>query len=211
MGKIVMPDHSVVTSRKLSSYSAAAAVGAFVSPAAMDAEIIYTDLSPDVDVQLGVTPEINLDNSADGYFEVAFITTGGNIQVRDAYSGNVLTTGGTYYVKGFTEGDEIGPGAAEASDGGAHVAGTTGNYNFFSGDDKYIGVAFEIAGQVHYGWIGFEIDSTNPLHGIIRDYAYESVANTAITAGEKPVPEPGSLALLAAGAGAMALRRRKCA
>lgn len=206
-----MPDTPVVSLRKLSSYSAAAALGAFVAPGSADAEIIYTDLDPDVDVQFGLTPTVNLDNSADGYFEVAFVSTSANIQIRDSYSGNVLTSSGTYYVRGFAAGDEIGPSANEAGDGGSHVGATFNNYNFFSGDDKYIGVSFEIAGQTHYGWIGFEVDSTNPLHGVIRDYAYESTPDTAITAGAKPVPEPGSLALLAAGAGAMAVRRRKCA
>lgn len=205
-----MSEPSRMSVRKLSSYSAAAALGAFAAPHTAKAEVIYTSLDPDVEVEFGVTPTVNIDNSGDGYFEVAFITTSNNrnMQIRGAYSGNVLTASGTYYVRGFTEGDLIGPGANSA--GGANVAATGNNYNFFDGDDKYIGVAFEIAGQVHYGWIGFEIDSTDPLHGVIRDYAYESTPNTAIEAGE--IPEPGSLGLLAAGAGALAFRRRrKCA
>jgi hypothetical protein len=38
-------------------------------------------------------------------------------------------------------------------------------------------------------------------------YAYETAANTAIAAGA--IPEPSALALLAAGGGALALRRRR--
>lgn len=199
-----------VSSRKLSSYSAAAALGAFVAPLGANAEIIYTQVDPDLEVQLtdpSSTPLINVDNSVDTYHELAFITTGSNIQVRPTYTGTALTSSGTYYVRGFTAGDLIGPGAN--SSGGADVAATKNNYNFFSGDDKYVGVSFEIAGALHYGWVGFEIDSTNPLHGVIRDYAYESTPNTALEAGA--IPEPGSLALLAAGAGALAFRRRECA
>lgn len=204
-----MPEQNAFSSSKLSSYSAAAALGAFAASQSAQAEIIYTNVVPDVDVEFGVTPKVNIDNSADGYFEVAFITTSNNrnMQIRDAYSGDVLTADGTYYVKGFAEGETIGP--ASNSAGGYNLAATGGNYNFFDGDNLYIGVAFEIASQTHYGWVGFEIDSNNPLHGTIRDYAYESTPNTAITAGE--VPEPATLAMLAAGAGALATRRRKVA
>lgn len=189
---------------KLASYSAAAALGAFGVQQSTDAAIIYTDLDPDLDAQSGSTPEINIDNAGD--FEVAIITTGSNIQVRDAYDGNILTASGTYYVAGFNAGDLIGPASSEADDTGAHLA-ANGGVNRFDGDQKYIGVQFLINGSTHYGWVRFQIDSTSPYHGIVYDYAYESEADTAIVAGE--IPEPGSLGLLAAGAGAMALRRRK--
>lgn len=199
-----MTTHVPDSARKLASYSAAAALGAFGAQQAADAAIIYTDLDPDLEAQQGSTPEINIDNAGD--FEVAIITTGGNIQVRDAYDGNILTASGTYYVVGFDAGDLIGPASSEVDDGGAHLAANAG-VSRFDGEQKYVGVEFLINGNTHYGWVRFNIDSTSPYHGIVYDYAYESTPDTAITAGA--IPEPGSLALLAAGAGAMALRRRK--
>lgn len=192
--------------RRLMSYSAAAALGAFAMPHAAEGEIIYTNLEPDLEALNNQPPLINLDNA--GYHEAAIINTLGNIQVRDAYSGNVLTASGSYYVKGFDFGDLIGPGSTETSDSGAHLA-ATGAYNFFDGDQKYIGVKFDIGGTTHYGWIGFQVDSQSPMHGIVRDYAYETEADTAIAAGV--VPEPATLGLLAAGAGAFAVRRRRSA
>lgn len=195
--------------RKLSSYSAAAALGAFSAQQACG-EIIYTDLEPDEIAEDGATPDINLNNT--GYFEVSIITTSGgsaNMQIRAAYESStgsiILTSAGSYYVQGFDAGELIDSNSNIAS-GGVNVAANN-NYNFFSGDQKYIGVSFEIAGETHYGWIGFEIDSTSPLHGIVRDYAYESVPDTGIVAGE--IPEPNTLALLAAGAGALACGRRR--
>jgi hypothetical protein len=192
--------------RKLASYSAAAALGAFGAHQAAQGSVIYTNLDPDLQAQSGQNQTININNS--GYHEVSVLTTGTNIQVRKSYAGVVLTSSGTYYVKGFNYGDLIGATANAA--GGSHIAAKKNGYNFFVGDQKYVGIKFTLAGQTHFGWIGFQVDSTNPLHAIIRDYAYESDPNTAIAAGVAPViPEPGTLALLAAGAGAMALGRRR--
>lgn len=213
-----MSKESNVSSRKLSSYSAAAALGAFVVPIGANAEVVYTQLDPDVETFFADppnTPLVNIDNSTevddDGnpapQHELAFITTSSNrnIQIRPTYTGTTLTSAGTYYARGFTEGVLIGPGAN--STGGADVAATGGGYNFFNGDNLYVGVSFEIAGQLHYGYVGFQVVSTAPLRGIIRDYAYESTPGVGIVAGA--VPEPGSLGLLAAGAGAFAFRRKR--
>lgn len=203
-----MSQFNADTARKLASYTATATLGAFAVGNQADAAIIYTNVSPDLNVGANDNATINLDNS--GYAEVAIVNIGANLQVRDAYDGNILTSSGSYYVQGFNFGDEIGPGANEASDAGAHVA-ANGAYNFFDNAMKYIGVEFDLGGQTHYGWVGFEVDSTSPMNGVIRDYAYETTPNTPINAGAGVIPEPASLALLAAGAGALAAPRRKCA
>ena len=74
----------------------------------------------------------------------------------------------------------------------------------------FVGFHFDAADGTHYGWIRLRVNA-----GIIdfADAAYESVPNQGIgTAIDPPMPEPGTLALLALGAtgviGAVTKRRR---
>jgi len=54
--------------------------------------------------------------------------------------------------------------------------------NFIPNQEAFIGVKFDISGNVHYGWLRVEMSSDADTI-IIKDYAYESTANTAIIAG----------------------------
>ena len=105
--------------------------------------------------------------------------------------------------------------------------GSNPKAQFGCGDTKneYLGVAFQIKGQTHYGWIRLTVTSnaklaTPNLTGTITAYAYETVANKPIVAGtatqtaevqssEKPQTQQGpSLGMLAAGADAVPMWRR---
>ncbi len=57
----------------------------------------------------------------------------------------------------------------------------------FFGLDAYIGIAFPIDGQIHYGWIRFRHFEINP-GGWIIEWAYETTPGAPIYAGLKPVP-----------------------
>lgn len=51
--------------------------------------------------------------------------------------------------------------------------------------DKYLGVRFDIGGYTHYGWV--RLDAANNAAGFgmtIKDYAYNSMRDLQITAGE---------------------------
>lgn len=65
--------------------------------------------------------------------------------------------------------------------------------------------------QYYYGWASMTIDLAAPGSGYtITQAFYQSTADTAINVGAVPVPEPSSLALLAAGAaGVVAWRARR--
>jgi hypothetical protein len=82
---------------------------------------------------------------------------------------------------------------------------------FLGASNKFVGLQFEIPGSgTHYGWV--RVTVLDDLRLKIHDWAYESTPDQSIVAGAgiPPLPEPGSLAMLALGAaGALALLRHR--
>ena len=58
-----------------------------------------------------------------------------------------------------------------------------GQWNFPNGTEHFLGVKFLINGATHYGWIRLTIDVSDRMSTVIKDYAYETVANQPIKAG----------------------------
>jgi hypothetical protein len=94
----------------------------------------------------------------------------------------------------------------------------------------YLGVRFLISGKIHYGWIKLsvtkEAGSPSQIQATITEFAYNTVANQKMTAGQTAVVSAGatqrpslpgkpstsagpSLGMLAAGADALPLWRRE--
>jgi hypothetical protein len=102
-----------------------------------------------------------------------------------------------------------GDGAFKLLSGGYEINGSRSfldqlGWNGLDGQQGYIGVQFTIDSNTHYGWMAATV-SDNRL--ILSRWGYNDVANEPIKAGDT-IPEPGTLAFLAAGAGClMALRR----
>lgn len=85
---------------------------------------------------------------------------------------------------------------------------------FTAGVPGYFGFRFafeNVSNQYYYGWASLTIDESAPGQRFrIGEAFYQSTPNTAITLGAVPVPEPSSMALLAAGAaGVTAWRARR--
>lgn len=127
-----------------------------------------------------------------------------------------VPAGGTYIIGGGTGTTpaNLAPatmiGAAGPFGGG--VVPTTGFFPFnLSSSDNIVGFRFQNEANsnlTHYGWFRVALGTaTNVAPRTVVEYAYESVADTAIPAGA--IPAPGSLALLALGAAGLAGRRRK--
>jgi hypothetical protein len=85
---------------------------------------------------------------------------------------------------------------------------------FAGGATRFVGLEFDIGGNTHYGWVRVSVvrgpNILDDLQLTIHDWAYQDTPGAAIVAGQgiPPLPEPGSLAMLALGAvGALALLR----
>jgi hypothetical protein len=78
--------------------------------------------------------------------------------------------------------------------------------------DRFLGVEFKIKGEVHYGWARLNVQLNPPeqITASLTGYAYETVPNQAIMAGETKEPDATHLGLLdgSAGLGKLALGRK---
>jgi hypothetical protein len=96
--------------------------------------------------------------------------------------------------------------------------------------NRYLGIKFEINGETHYGWARLSVQVQLPLTvtATLTGYAYETVPNKPIVAGQTkgaeendgsigepeaglsaPSAKPATLGLLAAGAPALSIWRRR--
>jgi hypothetical protein len=91
-----------------------------------------------------------------------------------------------------------------------HAANDIGTLGYWQPNmTAFLGVEFQIEGNVHYGWIRLSTLNVPGVNGgTIHDWAYNSMPGQPILAGQ--VPEPSTWALLVGGSFAFfALRRRK--
>ena len=77
-----------------------------------------------------------------------------------------------------------------------------GPIGLFTGlESAYLGLQFQQANQIYYGWLRIGAPFAGQNGGWLYDYAYETVPNTPIVAGQGvPEPSTASLCILAASA-----------
>lgn len=100
-------------------------------------------------------------------------------------------------------GQEIGPGAAGyewINDGvgsGIVSCRDIGCIGYFVGlESGYAGLQFQQGGQTYYGWVRVGAPVIGINGGWIYDYAYSTIPNTPIFAGQVPEPSSGILTVL---------------
>ena len=123
-------------------------------------------------------------------------------------------------VEPLAEGFEIGPNSGDDSwmewfgngEGydGLIACLSTGTAGRFAGQHAYMGVAFEIADEIHYGWIELIVQSAFAA-AYIYGWGYETDPGVPILAGASAIPEPSTTMLMIGGLLTIgcALRRAK--
>jgi hypothetical protein len=140
----------------------------------------------------------------------------------NAVLGQIVDEFGSAYAIPLTSDQPIGPDAAgyawltaAESTGGSALLSASRNgglgppltAGYFTGlESAYIGIEFYDNEQLYFGWIRAGAPYSGINGGWIYDYAYETAPDTPIAAGA--VPEPSTLALLAAGAATLFFRRK---
>lgn len=187
---------------KIKAYSAMALC--FAGAGVASGQVVYTDVNPD---KVITTPpdSLKIDFNTDGTSEYVIkrFNWGGNASnpavIMPPTVGNaIMATMGTVipYVSALANGTAIGAAATtwienDGVDPQLAKMGLASTYsgqqygNFNDGQEHYVGCKFNIGGNTHYGWVRVQCVSGGGS-ATIKDYAYQSTANTAINAGEMP-------------------------
>ena len=183
----------------LSASAAGVALLSIAQPAR--AEIVYT--ATNVQFNIGVA---NIDFNHDGVEDLritassfAYHSRRGSVIARTPKTGAVV--GHHQAVSALSSGFVIGPTAHFGANngimakyfgifyGGIYEKGSEGYWR--NAINKYVGVRFLISGQTHYGWVRITIsDAGNGYNVNITGFAYETVANQSITAGQTSGARP---------------------
>jgi hypothetical protein len=215
--------------RRWLAYALAAGAGVLGASQPAQAGIVYTPA--DIYFTSGsVFIDLNHDGTNDFKFVIGSASRGLKLTVSGNLNSGAGVVGRGQSASALASGALIGPHAPflrvksksalmaqvwENSSTETSLRGKWGNAG-----DKYLGLRFDINGQAHYGWAEFKVVGyvsffSAYLDSTLLGYAYDTVANQAIKAGQttsapSATPEPATLGLLALGfLGLAAWRRRK--
>lgn len=191
--------------QRLKSYSALAGAVAATAGAATEAnaQIVYTDVTPDTTVNATNTA-YNLDLNNDGTVDFIFGFYAGvynygsqsfpynlTYVYTQSTATNKVDTMATEFPAVHNLNDSI-KATNKWSDAGAWLLGyafTTLPYSggdWLGATDKYLGVQFAIGTNIHHGWVRLD-HASNASSITIKDYAYNTVPLAPIKAGETSV------------------------
>src|SRR5271165_638605 len=217
--------------RKLYAYGvAASAAGASILAVAQpsQAEIVFTPTHKMIPIRGSVALDLNGDGITDFTFRNTLSScglhaappecSGFTAQAVEVYGNSALNgawAAGTRGASALPPGKKVGSTVKFTNFGVMESCGTfagfsAGSYGpWLNVQNRYLGLAFTIAGQTHYGWARLTVTvkkgTCRPATAVLTGYAYETVANTAITTGkrsgaaavsaiERPQPTLGLLA-----------------
>ncbi len=204
--------------RQLNSYALAATavgVGTLALSSPTEARIIYTPAN----VQIAQGSPYNLDLNNDGItdFVLSVTTSTGKfysfLNVKPAQSGNLIW-GTEVFAAALHPGVNIRRSKKLGAGHNLMCDNVSNSYPPWcpGGQKRYLGLEFNVGGQVHYGWarlnVQFGLGPDTDLNGTLTGYAYETVAHKSIKTGKTRGPdvitvEPGTLGHLARGSSAI--------
>ncbi|MCA6363391.1 MAG: T9SS type A sorting domain-containing protein [Bacteroidetes bacterium] len=191
--------------KKLKAYSLAA--GSLTAVSALQGQIVYTDINPDVSLNGPSNYNLDMDNNGQPELQFFFYSLVDSVSsvsmIYQVVFDNTATLGNLFqsyiaFPTPLNNGDSISPAATDWRDSsyfqGAQYLAVYNTYlnqsvsfgNWLGSTDKYVGIRFNINNQPHYGWIRLTIGATaNQL--VVKDFAYRTSPGVGLTAGQTTV------------------------
>jgi hypothetical protein len=177
-------------------------------PTAADAAIVYFDINPDKQLQVGESltfGSINLSNATyllgSGGFSFTVSNNGGFTNFSGVGIEFAALAGFYTY--------QLAPGALIS---GSLVWGNPTFNGYGAGDKDFVGLRMDLGdGNYNYGWAAFApvFEEDGPVF-TITSFAFQGTSNTPILAGQTSViPEPSTMISLILGGSAFAFSRRR--
>ena len=191
---------SLKLSKQLAKYGALTV--AIAGVADVNGQVSYTDIDPDFSGGVGGEYFLDIDNDGTNDFRIYH---NGSLSISAAIlispltaSNEVLGSGSsgsvTYaYPFVLNSGDIISSGGSTWNNQGFGTSSFQSlNYgsscsigNWCGVTDGFIGLRFNIGGNIHYGWARLDVPTDNNMAWTIKDMAYNEVADQSIVAGQE--------------------------
>ncbi len=226
---------SASTNHQLNMYvlaASAAGVGMLALSQQAEAKIVYTQIHR----VIGSDEHYDLDLNHDGVVDFDLINSYSYsshvfVEPRGSRSNAVAGIPYYYYAYALRAGAEIGPALPLKGSlmAGYDSKGVSDWFGYWVNvKNRYLGLKFKIKGKFHFGWarLSVKLVRYQGLTATLTGYAYETVPNKAIKAGQTegpddgsidgpdadlstPTPKPATLGLLAVGSPALSIWRRE--
>jgi hypothetical protein len=190
-----------------------------------EAEIVYTPAHTVIGPRSSIELDLNHDGVNDFLVSRWLYGNGSHLTIDQQATANGILAQGAALPAGV----RIGPKGAFVGYASMASDVTISGESFSDGPwkdatNRYLGLKFSVDGETHYGWARLTVTAKGSITATLTGYAYETVPNKPILAGEKsgpvaagtvdpkellaPANQPATLGMLARGADNLEVWRR---